>query len=317
MKKISDPPRQRTLPEMVREQTTIIVDLDPPRDLVLSPYLEGAIALKEAGADAVTLADNSLAMTRISNLAMGTIVKEQVGIRPLLHVTCRDRNLIAQQSHLMGLYALGIDHVLAITGDPPRYGDLPDAKPVFDTTSFEMIRLIKKLNEGFSFSGRPLKARAAFTVGAAFNPNTRHLNKAVERLEKKIAAGADYAMSQPLFCHKQIEQVALATEQLPVPVFIGIMPLTSYRKAEFLHNQVPGIRLSDDVLAKMARFQGEDARKQGLEIAMELVDTVCHYFKGIYLITPFMRYEMTAELTRYVKNKNEDGGIAECQQPLL
>jgi 5,10-methylenetetrahydrofolate reductase len=152
------------------------------------------------------------------------------------------------------------------------------------------------MNEGFSFSGRPLKARAAFTVGAAFNPNTRHLNKAVERLEKKIAAGTDYAMSQPLFCRKQIEQVALATQQLPIPVFIGIMPLTSYRNAEFLHNQVPGIWLSDDVLAKMARFQGE-ARKQGLEIAMELVDTVYRYFKGIYLITPFMRYEMTAELT--------------------
>lgn len=304
MKEGSEPPSQRTLPEMVQEQTTIIVELDPPRDLDYSPFLEGAIALKEAGADAVTLADNSLAMTRISNMAMGTLVKERVGIRPLLHVTCRDRNLIAQQSHMMGLYALGIDHVLAVTGDPPRFGDLPGAAPVFDTTSFEMIRMIKQLNEGTSFSGRPLKARTAFTVGAAFNPSTRHLNKAVERLEKKIAAGADYAMSQPLFCHQQIEQVALAAQQLAIPIFIGIMPLTSYRNAEFLHNKVPGIRLSDDVLARMARFQGEDARKQGLEIAMELVDTVHRYFKGIYLITPFLRYEMTAELTRYVKNKH-------------
>jgi 5,10-methylenetetrahydrofolate reductase len=250
MKK-GDPPRQRTLPEMVQEQTTVIVELDPPRDLDHFPYLEGAIALKEAGADAVTLADNSLAMTRMSNMALGTLVKERVGIRPLLHVTCRDRNLIAQQSHMMGLHALGIDHVLAVTGDPPRHGDLPGAASVFDTTSFEMIRVIKKLNEGISFSGRPLKARTAFTVGAAFNPNTRHLNKAVERLEKKIAAGADYAMSQPLFCHKQIEQVAQATQQLTIPIFIGIMPLTSYRNAEFLHNQVPGIRLPDDVLGKI------------------------------------------------------------------
>jgi 5,10-methylenetetrahydrofolate reductase len=300
----SDPPRQRTLPEMVQEQTTIIVELDPPRDLDYAPFLEGAAALKEAGADAITMADNSLAMTRISNVAMGTLVKERVGIRPLLHVTCRDRNLIAQQSHMMGLYALGIDHVLTVTGDPPRCGDLPDAAAVYDTTSLEMIHRIKKLNEGVSFSGRPLKAQSTFTVGAAFNPNTRHLNKAVERLEKKIAAGADYAMSQPLFCHEQIEQVAHATQQLAIPLFIGIMPLTSYRNAEFLHHQVPGIRLSDDVLARMARYQGEDARKQGLEIAMELVDTVHHYFKGIYLITPFMRYEMTAELTRYARRKD-------------
>lgn len=317
MKTGSDPPKQRTLPEMVKEQTTIIVELDPPRDLDYSPFLEGAIALKEAGADAVTMADNSLAMTRISNVAMGTLVKEQVGIRTLLHVTCRDRNLIAQQSHMMGLYALGIDHVLTVTGDPPRYGDLPEATSVYDTTSIEMIRLIKKLNEGISFSGRPLKARAGFTVGTAFNPNTRHLDKAVERLEKKIAAGADFAMSQPLFCHQQIEQVARVTAQLSIPIFIGIMPLTSYRNAEFLHHHVPGIRLSDDVLAKMARYQGEDARKQGMEIAMELVDTVSRYFKGIYLITPFMRYEMTAELTRYVKSKNQDGGIAGCQPSLL
>lgn len=301
---------RRTLPETVRQQTTVIVEIDPPRDLEYSPYLEGAIALKEAGADAITMADNSLAVTRMSNMALGALVKERVGIRPLLHVTCRDRNLIAQQSHMMGLHALGFDHVLVVTGDPPRYGDLPGAAAVFDTTSFEMIRLIKKLNEGVTFSGRPLKTRTAFTVGAAFNPNTRHLAKAVERLEKKIAAGADFAMSQPLFCHEQIEQVAQAAQQLAIPVFIGIMPLTSYRNAEFLHTKVPGIRISDDVLAKMARYQGEDARKQGMEIAMELVNTVYRYFKGIYLITPFMRYEMTAQLTRYVKNKTMDGGTA-------
>ncbi len=293
---------QRTLPEMVQEQTTVIVELDPPRDLDYTPYLEGAAALKDAGADAITLADNSLAITRMSNMAVAALVRERVGIRQLLHVTCRDRNIIAQQSHMMGLYALGFDHVLAVTGDPPRNGDLPGAASVFDTTSFDLIRMIKKMNEGVSFAGRPLKARTSFTVGAAFNPNTRHLHKAVERLEKKFAAGADFAMSQPLFCHTQIEQVAEAVERLAFPVFIGIMPLTSYRNAEFLHNKVPGIRIPEDVLAKMARYEGGDARKQGMEIAMELTDTACRYFKGIYLITPFMRYEMTVQLTKYVKS---------------
>lgn len=299
---LSEPHHEKTLPELVRERPTIIVELDPPRDLDFEPFLEGAAALKEAGADAITLADNSLAMTRMSNMALGSLVKEKVGIRPLVHLTCRDRNSIGQQSHLMGLYALGIDHVLAITGDPTRYGDLPGASSVYDMTSFELIRMTKQLNDGVGFSGRTLKKRAAFTVAAAFNPNTRHLHKAVERLEKKVEAGADYVMSQPLYDHEQIFQVAEATKHIQVPIFIGIMPLTSHRNAEFLHNEVPGIRLSDDVRARMAGFEGEDARKQGNEIAMELIETTRRHFNGIYLITPFMRYEMTAELARYVRN---------------
>jgi methionine synthase / methylenetetrahydrofolate reductase(NADPH) len=301
---VSPPPQQNTLPEMVREKTTVIVELDPPRDLDYPPFIEGAKALKEAGADAITLADNSLAITRMSNLALGALVKEKIGIPPLLHVACRDRNLIGQQSHLMGLYALGIDHVLVVTGDPTRYGDLPGASSVYDMNSFELISMIKKLNEGIAFSGRPLKNRSTFTVGAAFNPNTRHLNKAVERLEKKIEAGADFIMTQPFFCKEQIKQVAAATQHLSIPIFPGIMPLTSQKNAEFLHNEVPGIQIPDEVRDRMAGYQGEDARKQGVEIAKELVDTALAFFQGIYLITPFMRYEMTAELTRYVKNRN-------------
>ncbi|WP_134702490.1 bifunctional homocysteine S-methyltransferase/methylenetetrahydrofolate reductase [Ammoniphilus sp. YIM 78166] len=293
--------QEKTLPELVKDRPTIIVELDPPRDLDFQPFLEGAAVLKEAGADAITLADNSLAMTRMSNMALGAMVKNQVGIRPLVHLTCRDRNSIGQQSHLMGLYALGIDHVLAITGDPTRYGDLPGASSVYDMTSFDLIRMTKQLNEGVGFSGRPLKKRASFTVAAAFNPNTRHLHKAVERLEKKVEAGADYIMSQPLYDHEQIFQVAEATKHIKVPIFIGIMPLTSQRNAEFLHNEVPGIRLSDDVRSRMARYEGKDAQKQGIEIAMELIETTRRHFNGIYLITPFMRYEMTAELTHFVR----------------
>ena len=293
--------REKTLPELVQEGPTVIVELDPPRELDFEPFLEGARALKEAGVDAITMADNSLAMTRMSNMALGTIVKEQIGVRPLVHLTCRDRNSIGQQSHLMGLHALGIDHVLAITGDPTRYGDIPGASSVYDMTSFELIRMIKQLNQGIGFSGRELKKRSTFTVATAFNPNTRHLHKAVERLEKKIEAGADYIMSQPLYDHEQIFEVAEATAHLNIPMFIGIMPLTSHRNAEFLHNEVPGIQLSDDVRQRMAKFEGEDARKQGIEIALELLETAQRYFNGIYLITPFMRYEMTVELTEQVK----------------
>ena len=293
-----------TLVDLVRQRHTIIVELDPPRDLSIDRFMQGARALKEAGADALTMADNSLAIARMSNMALGALVKEKVGIRPLAHIACRDRNLIGTQSHMMGLDALGIDHVLAVTGDPAKFGDLPGASSVYDLTSFEMIRMIKQLNEGISFSGKPLKQKARFVVGAAFNPNVRHLDKAIQRLERKIAAGADYIMTQPVYDPLLMERIADATRHLNVPIFIGIMPLASGRNAEYLHNEVPGIQLSDEVRRRMSGLEGPAGRAEGVAIAKELLDAAMALFNGIYLITPFMFYEMTAELTAYVIQKS-------------
>ena len=295
--------RAPTLVELVRRRHTVIVELDPPRDLDLSRFMAGAAALKEARADALTMADNSLAVSRMSNMAVGVLVKERVGIRPLVHIACRDRNLIGTQSHMLGLHALGIDHVLAVTGDPARFGDLPGSSSVYDMTSFEIIRMIKQLNEGISFSGKPLRQRARFVVGAAFNPNVKYLDKAIRRLEKKVEAGADFIMTQPVYDPKLIERIADETRHIPVPIFIGIMPLASGRNAEFLHNEVPGIQLSDRVRERMRGLEGEEGRREGLAIARELLDAAMERFNGIYLITPFMLYEMTAELTRYVRRK--------------
>ncbi|MCQ6560358.1 bifunctional homocysteine S-methyltransferase/methylenetetrahydrofolate reductase [Paenibacillus mendelii] len=286
--------------ETVQQRHTVIVELDPPRDLDIRKFMAGAAALKAVQADAVTMADNSLAVTRMSNLALASLVQQQVGIRPLIHIACRDRNLIGTQSHMMGLDALGIDHVLAVTGDPARFGDLPDSKSVYDLTSFEMIRMIKQLNQGVAFSGKPLKQHAKFVVGAAFNPNVRFLDKAVKRLERKIETGADYIMTQPVYDPELIIQVAEATKHLHVPVFIGIMPLASGRNAEYLHNEVPGIQLSDEVRKRMAGLEGEAGRAEGVQIAKELLDTALKHFNGIYLITPFMFYDMTVQLTEYV-----------------
>ncbi|MFS1513281.1 bifunctional homocysteine S-methyltransferase/methylenetetrahydrofolate reductase [Chengkuizengella sp. SCS-71B] len=295
--------KEPSIVEIVKQRHTVIVELDPPRDLDISKFMSGAEALKEVGADAVTMADNSLAVTRMSNLALGQIIKEEYDVRPLVHIACRDRNLIGSQTHMMGLHALGIDHVLAVTGDPARFGDLPGSSSVYDTTSFEMIRMIKQLNEGISFSGRPLKQKANFVVGAAFNPNVKHLDKAIERLERKIEAGADYIMTQPVYDPKLIKDIYEATKHLKTPIFIGVMPLASERNAEYLHNEVPGIQLSDEVRKRMAGLSGEEGRREGVEIAKELLDVAVSYFKGIYLITPFMFYKMTAELTQYVWGK--------------
>ncbi len=290
--------------DLVKERHTVIVELDPPRDLDITRFMQGAHALKKAGTDALTLADNSLAVTRMSNMALGHLVSIETGLRPLIHIACRDRNLIGTQSHMMGFDALGIDHVLAVTGDPARFGDLPGASSVYDMTSFEIIRMIKQLNDGVAFSGKPLKQKANFVVGAAFNPNVKHLGKAVQRLEKKIASGADYIMTQPVYDPELITAIAKETRHLEVPIFIGIMPLASGRNAEYLHNEVPGIQLSDEVRARMSGLEGPEGRAMGVSIAKELLDTAMEHFNGIYLMTPFMFYEMTAELTSYVWQKS-------------
>ena len=295
--------REPTILDAVRERHTVLVELDPPRDLNIDKFMKGAKALHEAGADAITMADNSLAMTRMSNSALAYLVKERVGARPLVHIACRDRNLIGLQSHLMGLHATGIDHVLAITGDPARFGDLPGASSVYDVTSFQIIKMIKQMNEGLAFSGKALKERANFLVGTALNPNVKHLHKAVERLEKKIEAGADYVMTQPVYDPELIVRLHEATKHLDIPIFLGIMPFTTGRNAEYLHNEVPGISLSDDVRRRMAGLEGEEGRRVSLEISKELLDVAMERFKGIYLITPFLLYEMTAELTRYVRDR--------------
>ncbi|MNO21901.1 Bifunctional homocysteine S-methyltransferase/5,10-methylenetetrahydrofolate reductase [compost metagenome] len=297
-----------SITELVKERHTIIVELDPPRDLDIGKFMDGAAALKAAGIDALTLADNSLAVTRMSNMALGNLVLTELGLRPLVHIACRDRNLIGTQSHMMGFDALGIDHVLAVTGDPARFGDLPGASSVYDLTSFEIIRMIKQLNEGIAFSGKPLKQKANFVVGAAFNPNVKHLNKAVERLEKKIASGADYIMTQPVYDRELIVAIKEATAHLDIPIFIGIMPLASGKNAEYLHNEVPGIQLSETVRKRMEGLQGQEGRDMGVEIAKELLDTAMEHFNGIYLMTPFMFYEMNVTLTNYVREKSK--GIA-------
>ena len=294
------PAAEPSIVDLVRKRVTVIVELDPPRDLDHEPIVRGARALKAAGADSLTMADNSLAVTRISNMAVGQIVKEEAGIRPLLHITCRDRNLASLQSQVLGLHALGIDHVLAVTGDPVKFGDQPGASNVYDVSSFELIRLIKQMNEGVGFSGRTLNGKTGFTVAAAFDPNGPNLDRRIRRLERKVEAGADLIMTQPLFDRRQARALYEATRDAGVPILPGVMPLVSEGNTEFLHNEVPGFVVTDDVRARMARAgRGRKARREGIEIAREIIESVLTYFNGLYLITPFNRYPMTVELTEF------------------
>ena len=306
---ISEPEPTNTEPlhEKVKRERSVIVELDTPRHLEVDAFVEGAKVLYDNGADLIMMADNSLASPRVSNIAMGAILKQH-GIRSMPHITCRDRNLIGLQSHLMGLNALGLHDILAVTGDPTKVGDFPGATSVYDVSSMELIALIKQLNEGISFSGKALRKKANFSVAAAFNPNVRVLDRAVSRLEKKIEHGADYFISQPVYSKEKIVEIYEATKQLAAPIYIGIMPLTSFRSAEFLHHEVPGIKLSDEVLERMKSCDGDKDREaeEGLAIAKELLDTATQYFNGIYLITPFLRYELTSELMDYIKQLDEE-----------
>ncbi|SDI29422.1 bifunctional homocysteine S-methyltransferase/methylenetetrahydrofolate reductase [Natribacillus halophilus] len=290
--------------DLHKKESSMIVELDPPKSLTkMDKFLQGAEALHDAGADAVTLADNSLATSRIDNLAAATLMKQQTGAHPLLHIACRDRNLIGMQSHLLGLHALGIRDVLAITGDPTKVGDFPGATSVYDFTSFDLIRLIKTMNEGFSHSGRPLGLETQFKVGAAFNPNVSSMDKAAKRLEKKIVAGADFIMTQPIYDIETMERVKEATAHLDIPIYIGLMPLINGRNAEFLHNEVPGIHLTDEVRQRMSAC-GKDVQKgeeEGMAIARDLQAAALDLFGRIYLITPFLRFHITAALTNEAK----------------
>jgi methionine synthase / methylenetetrahydrofolate reductase(NADPH) len=295
------------LQDIVKERPSVIVELDPPRKLDTTKFFEGASALKDVGIDAITLADNSLASPRISNSALGYLLKTQLDMRPLIHITCRDRNIIGLQSHLMGLHTLGMNDLLAITGDPARVGDFPGASSVYDVSSFELIQMIKQLNEGISFSGKDLGQKTDFSVAAAFNPNVRQIDKAVKRIEKKISFGADYFITQPVYSEEKLISVYEETKHLETPIYIGLMPLTSSKNTEFLHHEVPGIKISDTIRERMSALKDDPAKatREGISITKSLIDTAAELFNGIYLITPFLKYEMTVELSEYAHKKTE------------
>ncbi|QKE72492.1 bifunctional homocysteine S-methyltransferase/methylenetetrahydrofolate reductase [Arthrobacter citreus] len=298
--------KDETLPEKAKQKTTIIAELDPPKTLQTRKFFEGARALHSAGADAITLADNPLASPRISNVAMASLL-QRLDVPVLTHLTCRDRNMIGLQSHLMGLSTLGLNEILAITGDPARVGDFPGATSVYDVASLDLIRMIKEMNEGRLYSGKSLGNGTRFSVAAAFNPNIRKFDAAIKRLEKKVEAGADYFLTQPIYDFETIDKLYEATRHIKQPIFIGVMPLVSKRNADFIHYEVPGITLSDEVRNRISSVEPEKAIDEGKKIAKELINYAKDKFNGIYLITPFLKYEITEDLIHFTKSSNKEG----------
>ncbi|PTH14024.1 bifunctional homocysteine S-methyltransferase/methylenetetrahydrofolate reductase [Staphylococcus agnetis] len=298
------PSSKLNLKERVTRQPTIIVELDTPKHLDTGRFFKNIEALDRANIDAVTLADNSLATVRISNVAAASLIKQKYHIEPLVHITCRDRNLIGLQSHLLGLSLLGINEILAITGDPSKVGHLPGATNVYDVNSKGLTELALRFNEGINTDGDALKRRTNFNIAGGFDPHVRNIDAAVRKLETKIESGMHYFITQPVFTKEKIVEIYEATKHLNVPLFIGIMPITSYNNALFLHNEVPGIKMTDDVLARFKAVAGDKTATYELSISIckSLIDTVHQYFNGLYLITPFERVDYSLELAAYSKS---------------
>jgi homocysteine S-methyltransferase len=294
---VTAPREETSILDLLKRQTVSIVELDSPKTLSMTKFLAGARALKEAGAAAVTLADNSLAILRMSNFAAAIRLREEVGVTPLLHLACRDRNLLGLQSEILGLGTLGYRHVLAITGDPAKVGDHPGATSVYDVNSLGLIKLLAGMNRGVNAVGKSLNGQTRFVIGCAFNPNALNLDSQVKKLESKLAAGAQYVMTQPVFDIELARKTVARLKPLGVPVFLGVMPLLSSRNAEFLHNEVPGIKIAETLREKLRSCTDDAAATRlGLEVARAVRDVALEAFGGVYLITPFLRYEVSVEL---------------------
>jgi homocysteine S-methyltransferase len=297
--------REESILDRLKKERVAVVELDSPRGLDMGPFLKAADELVKAGATALTLADNSLAILRVANTAAATLLREKFGTTSVIHLACRDKNLIGLQSELMGLAALGHRHVLALTGDPSKFGDHPGASSVYDVNSLGLIDLIRQMNEGRNSAGREIGPGAEFVIGVAFNPNSKNFDAQVKKLERKIERGAHFVMTQPVYEKAMIRKMKEALGPLGIPVLVGVMPVISSRNAEFLHHEVPGISIPDDIREKIRSLpEGPAQADYGREVAADLAREVAEHFRGIYLITPMVRSGMTAPIVKeFLKTK--------------
>jgi homocysteine S-methyltransferase len=255
--------------------------------------------------DTVNISDSAMARVRMGAMAVAFGIQHDLDLECVVHVTTRDRNLMALESELLGAHALGVRDILALTGDPPRIGDHPTGTGVWDTDSTGLIAILKRLNRGEDQAGKPIGAPAGFTIACALDPTAADLDREIERLAGKLDAGADLIMTQPIYDAAQWERfmdraTARFGDRLPRPVLLGVLPLHSSRHAEFLHHEVPGITIPEPVRAAMAAA-GERGSDVGAELALELVARMRPLVAGTYLMPSFGRYEHAADVVRRLR----------------
>jgi methionine synthase I (cobalamin-dependent)/5,10-methylenetetrahydrofolate reductase len=282
---------------LVQGEFVTTVEVLPPKGCDAEKTLEQIRLLKTAGVNAVNIPDGPRAQTRMSAQATALLVEREIGLEAVLHYCCRDRNLLGMMSDLLGAAALGLRNLLLITGDPPKMGPYPDATAVFDIDSIGLTNMVNKLNHGLDLGNNPIGCPTSFCIGVGVNPGAINLEEEIKRFEYKVEAGAEYAITQPVFDVGQLRDFLKLIEHVRIPVIAGIWPLVSYRNAEFLHNEVPGVRVTPSIMERMRRASDigkEAARDEGLQIARESLLEVRDLIQGVQVSAPFnnVRYAL-------------------------
>jgi methionine synthase / methylenetetrahydrofolate reductase (NADH) len=281
---IARPEKSRMANCLARGHFVTSVELVPPRGFQADALLEQARHLRIRGVDLVNIPDGPRATARMSALAAAVLVQQQSGIETILHYACRDRNLLSMQSDLLGAHAMGVRNLLIITGDPPQKGDYPDATAVFDVDSIGLTNVVAQLNRGLDIGGQSLGDPTAFHIGVAANPGALDLDDEVSRFEYKVKAGAEYAVTQPVFDVTELTAFLNRVERVRIPVLAWVTPLESLRHTEFMANEVPGVRVPDAVIARMRRAESNGrASEEGLAIAREIAAAIRPLVQGIQL----------------------------------
>ena len=289
------------------------VEVLPPKGCSPWKTLDAIRLLKTAGVDGVNIPDGPRAQTRMGAMATALMVEREIGMESVLHYCCRDRNLLGMMSDLLGAAALGLRNLLLITGDPPKMGPYPDATAVFDIDAIGLTNMVNKLNHGLDIGNNPIGEPTAFSIGVGVNPGAVNMDEELKRFEWKIEAGAEYAITQPVFDTEQLREFLKRIEHCRIPIVAGIWPLVSFRNAEFLHNEVPGVRVTPEIMERMraaSNVSKEAGRDEGLKIARECLLEVRDLIQGVQVSAPFGNVKYALEvfdaLPEFRANKEAD-----------
>lgn len=281
-----------------------MVEIVPPKGIDIRKEVEGARFLKSVGVDAINIPDSPRASARMSNQALSLLIQKDVGIEAILHYTCRDRNVLGIQSDLLGAAAMGIRNLICITGDPPKMGNYPDATAVFDVDAIGLVNIVHNLNRGRDLGGNPLGMGTAFVIGVGANPGVPNLDEEIRRFEYKVEAGAEYAVTQPVFDLALLESFLRRIEHCRIPIVAGIWPLLSVRNAEFMKNELR-VSVPDSILRRMsAATAPEAAREEGVIIAREMLTAVRGMVQGAQISAPMGRYTSAVDVLEALGSKS-------------
>ncbi|MGH7561786.1 MAG: bifunctional homocysteine S-methyltransferase/methylenetetrahydrofolate reductase, partial [Gemmatimonadales bacterium] len=285
--------------KLARGEFITTVEIVPPKGTDPTPMFDQCRALKAAGVDAVNVPDGPRAQSRMGALLSGVLIEREVGLESVVHYCCRDRNLLGMLSDLLGAAAAGLRNLLLVTGDPPKMGPYPDATAVFDIDSIGLTNLVARLNRGLDPGQNPLGQPTKFVIGVGVNPATPDFDRELKRLHWKVEAGAEFAITQPVFDLAQLDRFLKLTEGFHLPIVGGIWPLISLRNAEFLANEVPGVTVPEEILGRMRRTSElgrEAALAEGVTIAREMLAAVRDRLQGVQVSAPLGRVPVALEV---------------------